>query len=109
MDQLKLRQLNLYQECFSVIGNGNMLKGANLVHDIAVRIAEARDKHPEFATGLINAAWVVHGEMDELLEAAIEEPIERAEDEALDVVVTAVRLINREYKNPLEGSDASNG
>lgn len=75
---------------------GDLAKWADF--EKALRIA--RDKHPVFATGLNKAFHVV---LDEILElgVAIEdsEPEERVRAEAMDVMVTAFRLWNEEYKN----------
>ena len=62
-------------------------------------LEHARTEHPYFAHGKYEALGVVLAEVDELIHAVEHESDERALNEALDVVVTAMRFANREYEH----------
>ena len=83
---------------FSTLGNHNLRAGCNLLLRLTERMREAREKHPVFAEGKYEAVGVVAAEMRELEHAVEHESDERMADEALDVIVTAIRLINGEHE-----------
>jgi phosphoribosyl-ATP pyrophosphohydrolase len=60
-------------------------------------LATAREKHPVFARSKREAASVVLEEAAELFAAALHEDDERFQSEAMDVLVTITRLMNKEY------------
>ena len=87
-----------YRRMRRAFGNGNEHKGRAIMQAIALRLEEAREKHPVYAEGQYQALGVIHGEFREL-EHAVEHEIEaRQADEALDVVATAVRFLGEEYR-----------
>jgi phosphoribosyl-ATP pyrophosphohydrolase len=60
-------------------------------------LTTAREKHPVFARSKREAASVVLEEAAELFAAALHEDDERFLSEAMDVLVTITRLMNKEY------------
>ena len=74
-----------------------ILGGHATLYAIADRLLHARATHPEFARDMDGAVGVVVDEAAELDYAAREEGRARAHDEALDVIATAVRFVNREW------------
>lgn len=81
-----------------IIGNGNFKLGKLFLIALAVRVFEARHKHPEFAAHPAHALGVIGREYQELEHAVLKESRERQEDEALDVAVTCLRFCQREYE-----------
>ena len=63
------------------------------------RLEHARKEHPEFAQNKYHALGVVIGEMEEFIHAVDYESDIRAQNEALDVIATAIRFILREYEH----------
>lgn len=84
---------------FYAIGNGNLQCGVNVLHKIGDHIMHARTAHPLFAEGKFHALGVVNAEMEELAVAVEKETEERVNDELLDVIVTAIRMLNGEHEN----------
>ena len=74
------------RDCLEIIGNGTAMR-------------EARCKHPVFADGIYQALGRVGAEYGEVVQAVekLESP-ERVETEALHLLVTTVRLLNREHE-----------
>lgn len=87
-----------YLRMRKAFGNGNERKGRAIMQAIALRLEEARDKHPLYAEGPYHALGVVGSEFRELEKAVEHETESRQMDEALDVVATAVRFLGEEYK-----------
>lgn len=83
-----------------IFGNGDTRLGKAVLTAIAQRILHARTVHewPEDCHNLAAAGEVVLSEVNELLYAINFETPERASDEALDIIATAVRLYNREWE-----------
>lgn len=83
------------------IGDGDILRGINLVNAVAERLRHARRSHawPAEADGKFQALGVIHAEYLEL-EQVVEhgEGREREKDEALDVVATAARFWMGEHQ-----------
>lgn len=83
-----------------VLGNGNASRGRVLLLAITTRLAEARLKHPDWQDkGLYWALGVIGNEYHELEHAVLEESEQRQLDEALDVIVTAIRFVNSEMSS----------
>lgn len=74
-----------------------LLGGHDTLYAIAERLLYARMAHPGFAGDMDEAVCVVVDEVAEFDYAAREEGRARAHDEALDVIATAVRFVNREW------------
>lgn len=74
-----------------------LLGGHDTLYAIAERLLYARMAHPGFAGDMDEAVGVVVDEVAEFDYAAREEGLTRAHDEALDVIATAVRFVNREW------------
>jgi len=87
-----------YRRMRKAFGNGNERKGRAIMQAIALRLEEARGKHPVYAEGAYHALGVIHAEFKELEHAVEHETESRQKDEALDVVATAVRFLGEEYK-----------
>lgn len=85
------------KKVFMSFGNGNSVRGVELVQAIAQRLDEAREKHPVYAWGKYQTLEVIRGELLELEHAVKHETLERARDEALDVIATVIRFLNGEY------------
>ena len=82
-----------------MIGNGNRRRGHDIICRIARRCRHARHEHRCFAEGLPEAVGVVMAEAREMENAMLHEGPERTVDEALDVIVTGIRLVNGEYED----------
>lgn len=65
---------------------------------INARLSHARTKHPVFAYDALRAVAVIRAELDELEYAVRHESAERQQDEALDVIATAVRFFLQEFQ-----------
>lgn len=87
-----------FSRCMLVLGNGDELKGYQLLDRFIWRLLHARDKHPKFAEGKYHALGVIASEYRELKHAVERESDERAYDEALDVMVTAFRFVAGEHE-----------
>ena len=88
-----------YRRMRRAFGNGNEAKGRAIMQAIALRLEEARGKHPVYAEGPYQALGVIHAEFKELEHAVEHEAPGREKDEALDVAATVVRFLGEEY-NP---------
>lgn len=86
-----------YRQACLIFGNGYFHRGQQIVFMLAQRLAEAREKHPHFAEGVYQGLGVVGAEYQEFVRAVEHETHDRQLDEALDVAVTTLRFINREY------------
>lgn len=87
-----------YLRMRKAFGNGNERKGRAIMQAIALRLEEAREKHPVYAEGPYHALGVMHAEFKELEHAVEHETESRQMDEALDVIATSVRFLGEEYK-----------
>lgn len=86
-----------YEDICSIFGNGDFLKGAEILERLAMRLIEARKKHLLYAEGKYQALGVIHSEYCEFAHAVEHENIVRCEDECLDVLATCVRFMGMEY------------
>lgn len=87
------------RDCLEIIGNGTDIRGEQVLYRLAEAILEARRKHPVFADGIYQALGRVGAEYGELVQAVEKlESTERMETEALHLMVTTVRLLNREHE-----------
>lgn len=87
-----------YLRMRKAFGNGNERKGRAIMQAIALRLEEARGKHPVYAEGPYHALGVIHAEFKELEHAVEHETEARQKDEALDVIATSVRFLGEEYR-----------
>lgn len=87
-----------YLRMRKAFGNGNERKGRAIMQAIALRLEEARGKHPMYAEGPYHALGVIHAEFKELERAVEHETESRQMDEALDVIATSVRFLGEEYR-----------
>lgn len=87
-----------YRRMRRAFGNGNEAKGRAIMQAIALRLEQARDKHPLYAEGPYHALGVIGSEFHELEKAVEHETESRQMDEALDVIATTVRFLGEEYK-----------
>ena len=87
-----------YLRMRKAFGNGNERKGRAIMQAIALRLEQARDKHPLYAEGPYHALGVIHAEFKELEHAVEHETEARQKDEALDVIATSVRFLGEEYR-----------
>lgn len=83
----------------NVWGQGNYEFGYSLFLAISRRLETAREKHPDNGggKGIIGSLDAIESEVGELRYAVENETIQRQYDEALDVIVTAMRFANDEY------------
>lgn len=65
---------------------------------IALRLAEARQKHPLWGEGKFYALGVIEDEFEEFKHAVLHESEYRQQQEALDVIATCVRFLQGDYK-----------
>ena len=85
-------------ELFTSVGDGAADAGMAVLAALARATKLARKKHPEFAATVQQARFAVWTECNELWEAVQkDEGGERIRAEAMDVVVTALRLWMGEY------------
>lgn len=77
-----------------IAGEAGLHRGIQAIAAVAVRMSEARAKHPwpAHAYGPYQALGVIEEEVRELAHAVEHETPERARDEALDSIVTALRM-----------------
>lgn len=71
------------------------------VYRIRERLMHARQQHPSCewnGRGYVYAHDVAREEFAEFSDAVFEEGLDRAEDEALDVIAVLVRFLEREYE-----------
>lgn len=87
-----------YRRMRLAFGNGNEKRGRAIMQAIALRLEEARGKHPLYAEGPYHALGVIHAEFKELEHAVEHETESRQMDEALDVIATSVRFLGEEYR-----------
>lgn len=87
-----------YLRMRKAFGNGNERRGRAIMQAIALRLEEARAKHPKFAESEVHALSVIDSEMSELKHAVYYEAPGREKDEGLDVIATTVRFLGEEYK-----------
>lgn len=90
-----------FNKMLEIWGNGNELLGYSLFYAVTMRLYHARVKHPKFANSEIHSFDVIKSELDELEYAIKSETENRQFDEALDVIATALRFANKEYKKDL--------
>lgn len=78
------------------LGNKNKSDGLKILSDISIRLEEAREKHPD--NSIWSARGVIGDEVEEFYHALEHESSERQRDEALDVIATCIRFLNKEYQ-----------
>ncbi len=83
---------------FYMIGNRDVAKGKEFAIALALRLRDARQKHPLFAEGRYEARGVIADEIRELEQAVEKESPERQADKALDVATTAARFWMGEHE-----------
>lgn len=82
------------------------LKTVRVMADFVVRLSEAEEKHPVFAEGPWQGLGFLQEEVGELVRATTHnEGEERMYDEALDVMVTALRFARGDWKMPEEDGE----
>lgn len=82
-----------------LLGNGCFRRGKMIAQEIAMRVGEAREKHPDWAgAGPYYALGAIGAEYQEFQYAVEKESPERQHDEALDVVATCVRFLGGEHE-----------
>lgn len=86
------------QETIAILGNGDYSKGLNILQSLAERFIYARNKHKWKGRNKIYGYKAISDELRELDKAITYETDERIEDEALDVAVTAIRFVGREWE-----------
>lgn len=86
---------------YSQFGNGDIAQGKRILKQIAERLEHARNKHTqeEWSKGGILFSYnALHDEVYEVKNAIYYEEDYRTEEELLDVMAVAVRMLNCEYK-----------
>ena len=96
---VRVRGAMSYREIRAEFGNGDEAAGKRLLEDIAMRLRHARIKHPCFARTREDAVDVIGSEWAEVSQAVEQaEGPQRERDESLDVIATAVRMANEEWR-----------
>ena len=85
------------KEEFMAIGNGKLGRGKAIVRMIALRLMEARAKHPEFAVDKYHTIGVIGEEFREFENAVMHESEIRQIDEAYDIIAPTIRFLNGEH------------
>ncbi len=98
MQEIQDYQCLSIEEILADIGNGYSVSGVGLLKKIVLRLRHARDKHPVFAQNVYHCLGVITAEHEELVYAVEYETSERQQDETLDVIATAIRFANEEYR-----------
>ena len=94
-----------YRRALLAFGDGDMGRGQQNLFILARRIEEARQKHPKWGEGALQALEVIGEEYNELGRAVAYETPDRQLDEALDLATTAMRFVNGEHKGRREKHD----
>ena len=87
-----------YSSLLAVWGNGDAFKGFAMFQAVTMRLMEARAKHPRWEPSAAYGLQVIGSEYEELVRAVRTESENRQLDEALDVIVTALRFYGKEWK-----------
>ena len=87
-----------YRRALLAFGNGDLGRGQQNLFMLAKRLEEAREKHPVWGEGAVEALAVIGEEYNEFGRAVAYETPERQLDEALDVAATAMRFVNGEHR-----------
>lgn len=88
-----------YVKICQILGNGDFRRGNALIEAIALRMQQAKEKHPVFAEGKFHALGVIHAEYRELEHAVTRgEGKDRERDKALDTATTALRFFLGEHE-----------
>lgn len=90
------------EDILIILGNGNMVAGSELLQKLAYGLAIARQKHKwgydEEVDTWHRAEYALKDEVDEWVKAMCEETPQRQNAEALDVMIVAARIANREWE-----------
>lgn len=84
-----------YQRAMLALGNGDRLRGMQLMFMLAARLEHARKKHPwpKDAPNAMAAFRALAAEVEEVNLALCKETPDRVRDELLDVMAVAVRML----------------
>lgn len=84
-----------YQRAMLALGNGNRLRGMQVLFMLAARLEHARGKHPwpDHTPNLFAAFRALADEAEEVNRAMCMETPDRVRDELLDVMAVAVRML----------------
>lgn len=82
----------------TILGNGNEKVGYARMVEICKRLKYAREKHSWDGYKPLDGYTAISCECCELGLAVMQETPERQHDEALDVIATAIRFANKEWK-----------
>lgn len=90
------------EEILLILGNGNLKEGFDFLQKFAYGLAVARQKHG-WGKGREIDSWnkaenALTDEISEWHKAIRTETLERQEAEALDVMIVAARIANREWE-----------
>ena len=92
-------QSHSFRAIVTAFGNGDAGRGERLLTDIANRLAHARGKHEWRGRREEHGLYAVMEESRELKQAVIcGEGPQRVYDESLDVIATAIRMCNTEWR-----------
>ena len=93
-----------YRRALLALGNGNSLRGMQVMFMVAARLEHARHKHPwpEHAPNAFAAFRALAAEVEEVNRAMCMETPDRVRDELLDVMAVAVRMLLGECRGACE-------
>ena len=87
-----------YSSLLAVWGNGDAYKGLFLFQEVTARLVAASAKHPRWQPSALYGFHVIEAEFQEFADAVRFESPYRQHDEALDVIVTALRFVGKEWE-----------
>ncbi len=99
MNEKEITNIN-YRKIEEAFSNDNWKKGRKIMSEIAERLDHARKKHPKEEwqkMDVYEAMKALLDEIDEVRIALKKETPERVQDELLDVIAVAFRILNKEY------------
>lgn len=96
--RLPEKQAMSYRRALLAIGNGDIRQGQQNLFMLARRLEEARQKHPAWGAGALQALEIIGEEYNELGRAVAYETPDRQLDKALDLLCGTMRLVNGEHR-----------
>ena len=89
-----------YLRALLALGNGDKIRGMQVLFMLASRLEHARSKHPwpEHTPNTFAAFRALGDECEEVNRALCRETPDRVRDELLDVMAVAVRMLLGEYR-----------
>lgn len=90
--------MKFLQASITNIGNGDFIKGAEIIIALSERLEHVRKKHNWDKTTLADAVRAMDDESKEVIKALHEEPLENIYYELYDVMAVSTRILAGEYE-----------